>query len=318
MLLNRKNPIHIREIIIAASLFLVAFILGNIFDFKIGEKIYSLGTPNWFAIIMSAISEIPVIMALALGGCLCIAGRPTNTKKVWTVFSVIIGVLGLCAAAYFTFDTFKYIYQFDHLSNFNPKSENFNNPTILIVAGVVTILMLVGCYFFYKKITPKFDAKTMLIIGIFFLVISISVAAFATALKYLWSRPRPRYVFSTADPASAFHYLYQLSPFYAFKAEVSDNFKSFPSGHTTYATLSLFVLPMLTLLSKKSEDDRKLQIILFYVGLIWVLLVALSRILANAHYLSDVSGAAFICLILVFIEKTILFKLKSKKGVAKA
>ncbi|MCQ2793011.1 MAG: phosphatase PAP2 family protein [Bacilli bacterium] len=318
MLLDRKNPIHLRETLIVFALILVLFVLGNIFDFKIAEGIHAIEGATPFEVTMSAIAELPVIAALGIGGCFCIKGRPHNCHKFWTVFMVIAGIAGIIAAAYFCFDTFKYIYRFEHLSNLDPRSPNFNNPVVIIVAAIVTILMLVGLFFFYKKLTPKFDKRTMLIIGFFFLLMSLVVAIFATGFKYLWSRPRPLYVFRESDPTSAFRYLYQLNPLYALKADIGDNFKSFPSGHTTYASLGMTLLPLLTLVSDKQKDNRKLQIALFYVGLVWTLLVALSRMLAEAHFLSDVSGAILIAFVVVTILRTVLFKLKSKKETALA
>ena len=88
---------------------------------------------------------------------------------------------------------------------------------------------------------------------------------------------------------------------------VSENFKSFPSGHTAEA--SIFVVPVvfLPLANKKFE---KYQMPLFIFGVCLILIVAFARILAAAHFLSDVSFGAFSMILFLYIANEVVMKIK--------
>ena len=87
-----------------------------------------------------------------------------------------------------------------------------------------------------------------------------------------------------------------------------DNFKSYPSGHTAEASIVLVAFTFLPLANKKFE---KYQLPLFLGGCALVLLVALARILAAAHFLSDVSFGATIVITLVFIANEVVMHIKA-------
>lgn len=63
----------------------------------------------------------------------------------------------------------------------------------------------------------------------------------------------------------------------------AEEFKSFPSGHTANAS-SMMLLCLLPHLSTKLHGKQN---ILFLIAVIWTSLVAASRIVMGAHYLTD-------------------------------
>ena len=78
----------------------------------------------------------------------------------------------------------------------------------------------------------------------------------------------------------------------AFKDNDSGAFKSFPSGHTVAAATSfgLIILPdMFTKL-----NNKKIKWLFWVIPIVYTILVAISRIVAAAHYLSDVTFGGFI------------------------
>ena len=87
----------------------------------------------------------------------------------------------------------------------------------------------------------------------------------------------------------------------------SDNFKSYPSGHTAEASILFVTITFLPLANKKFE---KYQLPLFAGAGALVLLVAFARILAAAHYLSDVSTGATVILLLLFITNEVVALIK--------
>lgn len=292
-----KNPFSIREFIIALSIGIVLLILGNIFDFDISSSIYDPINTSYFGIIMSGICELPVCFCLSFGGSILIIGRDRKNKNN-QIFAWIIGILSMIVAVYFTYDTFLDIYKFNSTSDYK---------ILITILGIVLALVFNSLVVFlsFKLLNKYDDKKTLFIFGFYLIILVALVALVATTCKYLWSRPRPRYIFNELNPNELFSPVYVLNPFHAIKN--GDNFKSFPSGHTTYASTLMFVLPLIGYLFNKNED-KKTNILLFYIGLIWAILSALSRIVAGAHFLSDVSFGLIITSASSLLINKIMFR----------
>lgn len=85
---------------------------------------------------------------------------------------------------------------------------------------------------------------------------------------------------------------------------------SFPSGHTTYsATMFLTVL-----FCNAFDKLKKLAPFALIISFVYVALMGYSRIIAGAHYLSDVVGGALIGYT-IFLIATSLYSLFNKKGI---
>ncbi|HTR31679.1 MAG TPA: phosphatase PAP2 family protein [Puia sp.] len=112
----------------------------------------------------------------------------------------------------------------------------------------------------------------------------ITAAAIETAIKYLTSRQRPNYYDAiTGKNSHVFH-----GPFYHFLKKDNASFESFPSGHTTVAFAAATVFAM------EYREYRVVPIIAYSAATA----IGLSRIVENAHWISDVMvGAAlgFLC-----------------------
>lgn len=115
-------------------------------------------------------------------------------------------------------------------------------------------------------------------------------------MKNIWTRARFFAMFEKNDYNEFSSWIIPQ-----FRKHIIDTYKSFPSGHTTSASviLSLLFLP--------KEFDRKTYTKpLKILAIIWPLAVALGRILDGAHYLTDVSFAIlFTCLIIKLSHKVI-------------
>lgn len=106
---------------------------------------------------------------------------------------------------------------------------------------------------------------------------------------------------------------------------VKDAFKSFPSGHTCSAGTVYALIMIPTLFDFKSKNKKGATVACWTVPIIYTALVAISRIMVGAHYMSDVTFGgtlAFVCMILsweIFICKGSHFfavfpKLKKQKA----
>lgn len=306
-MIKAKNPIKLREIIIAAVIACAIFVVGAVLDFRISQKIYDPSSTNIFGLIISGIAELPVCIALSVGGIGLIV-RPRNKKaEVWFV---ILGVLALVASTYFAFSTVAELSEFETVKKYK---------TVFYVIGIILAIVLEGgIILFGIKKFKKYDSHNLFVVSLTLIIMAAATAAIVEGTKFLWSRPRPYYVYSYGSAAETeYHPFWQLNPFGCLTQKISEPFtrdtlKSFASGHTAYASLGMFVLPMVTLLSPKYKEDRKLQIILFYVGLLWALIAAFSRVLVGMHFVSDVGGGMIIAIVVGIITLLVLFKEKKQ------
>ena len=122
---------------------------------------------------------------------------------------------------------------------------------------------------------------------------------------------RPRFRLISSIDAIKFHNWWEPCKNYKELKEAfnihKDNFKSFPSGHTAEASILLATITFLPLANEKYE---RYQPLMFSLGILLVIYVAFARILAGAHFLSDVSMGAIIMLGLLFIANEIVVWIK--------
>lgn len=140
---------------------------------------------------------------------------------------------------------------------------------------------------------PEAVRKPLLIIAF----VGLGAGALGTALiesmKTIWGRTRFR---SMSAPYSDF------TPW--FKINGNNGNHSFPSGHTAGAGVS-YQLMLLPLVSKKCREHKTA---LFVTAFVFTSVVALTRLIMGAHYLSDVTVGgiiSFTCTLLgiAFYEK---------------
>ena len=120
---------------------------------------------------------------------------------------------------------------------------------------------------------------------------------------------RPRYRALLAYKEISFHNWWQPFKEYGSIKDLypHDNFKSFPSGHTAEASILLVATTFMPLANPKF---KKIQLPLFIGSFLFMALIALARILAAAHYLSDVSMGALLTLVTTVIANEVVIHIK--------
>lgn len=291
---NIRKTFHLREVVIAAIVGLAMLITGAVLDFSITSKVYDINNTNMFGVVMSGFSQFPVIVSCYVAGLGFILAR--RKRPVWAQVLMIVGaVITFGVAAYLCFDTAKDWYSFRNTAD---------HKTILLIAAILYTLVLpaitiVPAYFLMRKA----DKETILKVSILLLGTVLLAVIFSNILKYFVGRERPRSAFAKENPEQYFDAVWNIHPLRPLIGKIQDiwdklfnggeggyktnNFKSFPSGHTVYAAMGMMLYPLLTLFNDKTKNMRPLQISLFYVGLVWTVLTAISRVYAGAHYLSD-------------------------------
>lgn len=122
----------------------------------------------------------------------------------------------------------------------------------------------------------------LIAVGAAILIAGIAADNVNLWLKQVASRPRYKYLITLEDPKSEFRNWWQMIPNLAGS---NDNFKSWPSGNMTIASM-MFSLPMLTDVMKK-RSGRK-NGIAFALACVFVLVYGYNRIHMTNHFLSDV------------------------------
>ena len=166
---------------------------------------------------------------------------------------------------------------------------------------------MAGGYFFFKDCQNKnMWIVFCIIIGLLLLALLLVIPQIKDNMR----RPRYRLV-SKGDVE--FKNWWQPTKNYKelmekFGIESSDDFKSYPSGHTAETSILLVATTLFPLASKKFA---KYQLPAFLISCGLVLLVAIARILAAAHYLSDVSWGATIILTMLIIANEVIMRIKA-------
>lgn len=170
------------------------------------------------------------------------------------------------------------------------------------------LLLILPVLFLYQNVKTAADCKKKRY-ALFAFLLCLGQFVITLAIKEIWDRPR--YWVLNEFPSVPFVPWFKIDP--GIKAQYmnefslpADGFKSFPSAHTSCASciLILSALPFL-----KSEYKRYTNRIQFFC-LLYIALVALSRMIMGAHFLSD-TVAGFLVTYILFEFLWYQFYLKS-------
>ena len=129
------------------------------------------------------------------------------------------------------------------------------------------------------------DERSLLFVCLMIIAIIVVYFVACEGVKYIASRPRPR---NLDAEFNGFKQWYQFDPFNALKAGSKDD-KSFVSGHSANAATLITILPLVANLNKR-ENNNLIQILCIVIGALFAFVVAFSRIIAKAHWMTDVMG----------------------------
>ena len=166
-----------------------------------------------------------------------------------------------------------------------------------LTCSILTILLI-------TKLAKNTDRQTIIKLASVFIIVIFANIIIINIIKIPWGRARYRLV--AVNDQAYFMPWYQpgttLKDTLVAQGVLKEEFKSFPSGHTANASCMLLI-SLLPALSSKLANKKN---ILFITGFIWTLLVALSRIIMGAHYLTDTMVALAVgTLVFITITKLI-------------
>ena len=282
-------------LLVAWGVAVLGIILGSFLDLKISSAIASAN--NGFGLTISAIGPTLGFSAVALmgGGFIALIVK----GKYHIALKILFGVLAACClgvAIYYPAG------EYFGINGFYNKAPEW---TGYLIAVWPAIGAMVAGYFLFKDCQNK---NMWIVFCSIIVLLLLALLLIIPQIKDNMHRPRFRTI---SNYPIDFHNWWEPCKNYKELKELyhieSDNFKSFPSGHTAEASLPFVIITFMPLANKKFE---KVQLPLFIGTGVLVLLVAFSRILAAAHFLSDVSWGATIILSLLLIANEVIMRIK--------
>lgn len=151
------------------------------------------------------------------------------------------------------------------------------------------------------RLVDDSNPDKLIAVGASILIAGITSDNINLWLKQVASRPRYKYLITLDDPIAEFRNWWQMVPNLAGS---DDNYKSWPSGNMTIASM-MFALPMLTDVMKKRSIKKNM--IAFSIACVFVILYGYNRIHMTSHFLTDVCfGVLFTYLIFTIISTAFL------------
>ncbi|MFW5780369.1 MAG: phosphatase PAP2 family protein [Bacillota bacterium] len=303
-----KKKINKNSLILLISLlgsFVALMLVGTFLDLQI--NIYLQNPQSVFGQFLEYLGEFPGYMSAAVAFVILFQAI-TKENKFYLALKILTGTLAFVGIYIFI----QYL------------MKKFFNPEIdykLIYQIFFTILASVLAYLCTYKIDKDFMKKlSYFAIGLL-LVLAIS-QVIVTISKDLWGRLRFRNMdmntYEGYSPWYKIHfgtegreqYVVPYSSQFPYHPEHhdSDAFRSMPSGHTAAAGITLILIMLPDLFDKL----KKYKVWFYVIPIVYTSLVAISRIIVMAHFLTDVVMATAIVFASVFFSRWFILFVRQK------
>lgn len=288
--MNNAKVFKKQNVIVVGCILGGLMIIGSFFDYQISQFFFN--SKSSFGIFFAGYGQTPVALCMSVAGMLLIS-ITQNKNKLLMCLSYLGGViLILFAIAMITIDPLLYM-----------KGMN-----LFVSLGIaITIVILTNRLLFkLTQGTKREDIKKFIIL----LLLTAFLAIFViNVMKVFWGRPRMRMLAET--PKATFQPWWVIGSYakehFMALGVAAEEFKSFPSGHSANAACAMLIgaLPFVCQSLKGKED------ILFYIGLGLTLIIAFSRIIMGAHFISDITVGISMTFIVELICIRLLWKRSS-------
>ena len=302
---------------IFAFLSILVLVLGTIFDLQISKAIADLQpgqyfTKNIFAIIGETIGENVLYTLLVCSFAILfyyLKYKPLN--KIWLT-KTLQGLLGFAATVvsfYCLFNTLEQISNHTLLGIDKYISSTIGIISIVLLSVVITILT----FFLFSKIS-EVNISYLWKWAVCVVILSAISNGIVQASKIVFDRTRYRaMIFEGYTDFQYYNPWYSLkdNTFDSISIYANDFFKSFPSGHTCAAASSFFLVLLPSFFPQ--TNNKKWKTIFWTFAIIYTILVGASRIIAGAHFFTDVFVGGMIVVVCTLIAKLIIEKLNKKE-----
>ena len=261
----------------------IGIIVGSICDFDINVALANkTAIGSFFATYGSYFSYC---LYPAAGACLFVGLRAKGDR--FRALATVLLLLGWFLAVYYS-------------NSYNGKTVRAlfgytageSSAALSVLSWLFWAVLYAWVPFVTVKLVDRRDPDKLIAVGAAILVAGIVADNVNLWLKQVGSRPRYKYLITLDDPKSEFRQWWQMVPNLAGS---NDNYKSWPSGNMTIASM-MFALPMLTDLGKKRSAGK--NTVAFVIACVFVLLYGYNRIHMTNHFLTDVCFGTLITYLL--------------------
>ncbi|MFA6866405.1 MAG: phosphatase PAP2 family protein [Clostridia bacterium] len=290
-------------IIIGAFVFVALIVVATFFDLEISLAIGN--ADSFFGQFFNVFGMAFILLLLPTAGIILYQAISVDTKYYWAI--KVLFILVILGGYYYLVD-----------SNMGRLGADIYLDEVYsaVFAIVLTVLSILATNHIDKKVMKK-----LVIFAIFILIAGAISELTIKFMKHLWSRQRFRNM--PEGDYSGFTQWYHPNWFGQGHSDavVSDfagasdsgTYYSFPSGHAGSAALSF----MIVMLPEIFDKLKKFKIWFWVFPIIFTACTMLSRIIARAHFLSDVTFGVAVTLVVIFVTKKLVYivdaKIKAKK-----
>ena len=273
--MNKKKILAVPEVCFwsVSGICLLGIIIGSVLDFRINELLAnktSLGT-----LFATYGSYFAYCLYPAAGACLFVGLKKKGER--YNLLAWVLLVIGFFMAVYYS-------------NNYNGKavrallgySAGESSAFISVLSWLFWGLLYSWVPLVMVKILDDTNPDKLIAIGAAILVAGIVSDNVNLWLKQVSSRPRYKYLITLENPMSEYRQWWEMVPNLAGS---NDNFKSWPSGNMTIASM-MFSLPMLADVTRHRSEGKNMRC--FVVACIFVMIYGYNRIHMTNHFLTDV------------------------------
>lgn len=301
--------------------YIVLMIIATFFDLQINNAVADLTTGeyysrNVFGRIFDDLGALPVYILVSVAfGVIFFYCDKINDKAYRLILKFVCALISFIF--YFLLVRKFVVYIAAHY-NYEEKLDAAATLTFTLAGLILCLLTL--------YVLSKQDKETIARLYVWALIVLFSAAisqAFAQGIKVIASRPRYCTMAILEDSGdggfSMYRKWYQFSGIKKVSESwlelgiADDGLKSFPSGHVASTTMLVTLLSLPGLLPKLNE--KKPKTIIWCVAVISPIVVAVSRMVMGAHFLSDVLTGGAITVAAYWISIAIVKTNAKKLGI---
>ena len=247
-----------KSILTLTFIYVILMIIFAFYDLNISISL--LNYESIFGRIGQSLAEVPMDFLTMFSYALIF-----NTRRKKDILNYFLKFISFIGTFEYGFFMIYYVFKFAEFDN------------SLIIGMVGGVIFGIISLFLSKKIINNHEKEYLRIATIIILSVLFE-ELFVNIIKIIINRPRFKDLTSYAE----------FVPWYKIRSS-SISGDSFPSGHTARAAGIIFII-----LFSNTKDKR---IIYTIISFLWILFIALGRIILGAHFASDVISGAYIMLL---------------------
>ncbi|MFE9078895.1 phosphatase PAP2 family protein [Bacillus mobilis] len=270
-----------RKVILIVS-FAILLCIFAFTDLQISNSLYE--PTNKIALFLQAIGEIPAMLIALFSSIYLFETRKNTGSRGYYLSGIGYGIISLLFAFIASFMLVHYL----TISKF--------------LIPIFMLCFIVACYMISKSWSKYDDARLRDIALIGLLSVVIVLITF-NLIKLGWGRERYRHMISIGSFEGFSKWFVPQG------IAKSDEFMSFPSGHSANAALIIWF----SLLPEYFASLKRKKIGVWILILMWKIVVPISRIIVGAHFASDVTVGVAISVTVFMCLKKIVWRDKKTK-----